>query len=234
MRGSLDCTGRSNPARRGAARSVRATQELQQAMALLAFCGRCGGAEAGEGEDALPSRYEQLLSDSRWAQLAAEFRADLAQLSRLSPQSVLVTYLQAGLAALNTPHIERDAAGVSDDPLAYPVFQRLAAGLPYAKHIHSSWVCCARDERMRVQALASAVASTRAGLVGARARRAQVCPLTKAIMDENNPPMVLPNGYVYSKQALDEMAAQNNGLVMCVRTGEGPFELSSAAKVFLA
>ncbi|KAK9024833.1 hypothetical protein V6N11_064739 [Hibiscus sabdariffa] len=38
-----------------------------------------------------------------------------------------------------------------------------------------------------------------------------VCYITKELMDTENPPQVLPNGYVYSTKALKEMAEKNNG-----------------------
>lgn len=46
-----------------------------------------------------------------------------------------------------------------------------------------------------------------------------VCYITKELMDEDNPPMVLPNGYVYSRKVLEEMAMSNNGKITCPRTG---------------
>uniref|UniRef100_A0A7N0UE53 Macrophage erythroblast attacher n=1 Tax=Kalanchoe fedtschenkoi TaxID=63787 RepID=A0A7N0UE53_KALFE len=46
-----------------------------------------------------------------------------------------------------------------------------------------------------------------------------VCYITKELMDTENPPMVLPNGYVYSTKALEAMAAKNNGSIICPRTG---------------
>lgn len=46
-----------------------------------------------------------------------------------------------------------------------------------------------------------------------------VCYITKELMDEDNPPLVLPNGYVYSKKALEEMSKLNNGRITCPRTG---------------
>lgn len=75
-----------------------------------------------------------------------------------------------------------------------------------------------------------------------------VCYISKELMDTENPPLVLPNGYVYStkvcnwshitnnlksikvmltysciiiiiKQALEEMAKQNHGKITCPRTG---------------
>jgi macrophage erythroblast attacher len=38
-------------------------------------------------------------------------------------------------------------------------------------------------------------------------------------MDENNPPLVLPNGHAYSQHALQEQAAGNSGHVTCPSTG---------------
>nr|XP_016722077.1 protein MAEA homolog [Gossypium hirsutum]KAG4181156.1 hypothetical protein ERO13_A10G208700v2 [Gossypium hirsutum]PPS11536.1 hypothetical protein GOBAR_AA09107 [Gossypium barbadense]TYI07799.1 hypothetical protein ES332_A10G250100v1 [Gossypium tomentosum] len=46
-----------------------------------------------------------------------------------------------------------------------------------------------------------------------------VCYITKELMDTENPPQVLPNGYVYSSKALKEMAEKNNGKITCPRTG---------------
>ncbi|KAM1182789.1 hypothetical protein ACFX14_001159 [Malus domestica] len=46
-----------------------------------------------------------------------------------------------------------------------------------------------------------------------------VCYITKELMDTENPPQVLPNGYVYSTKALEEMARKNDGKITCPRTG---------------
>ncbi|PCH35195.1 hypothetical protein WOLCODRAFT_91464 [Wolfiporia cocos MD-104 SS10] len=48
-----------------------------------------------------------------------------------------------------------------------------------------------------------------------------VCRISGKIMDEDNAPMAFPtNGEVYSKEALEEMAAKNDGYVICPRSGE--------------
>ena len=60
-----------------------------------------------------------------------------------------------------------------------------------------------------------------------------VCRISGKIMDEDNPPMVLPNGNVYSLQALEEMAATQNGKVTDPRTNQ-QFAFASAKKAFLA
>ncbi|KAK4373546.1 hypothetical protein RND71_008930 [Anisodus tanguticus] len=46
-----------------------------------------------------------------------------------------------------------------------------------------------------------------------------VCYITKELMDTENPPLVLPNGYVYSTKALEEMSKKNDGTITCPRTG---------------
>ncbi|KAJ8760263.1 hypothetical protein K2173_011675 [Erythroxylum novogranatense] len=46
-----------------------------------------------------------------------------------------------------------------------------------------------------------------------------VCYITKQLMDTENPPQVLPNGFVYSTKALEEMAKKNGGKITCPRTG---------------
>ncbi|XP_062179372.1 protein MAEA homolog isoform X1 [Phragmites australis] len=47
-----------------------------------------------------------------------------------------------------------------------------------------------------------------------------VCYITKELMDTENPPRVLPNGYVYSEKALQEMSKKNGGEIKCPRTGD--------------
>lgn len=46
-----------------------------------------------------------------------------------------------------------------------------------------------------------------------------VCYITKEPMNDDNPPLVLPNGYVYSSKAMEQMAMRNQGKITCPRTG---------------
>ncbi|CAI7898395.1 unnamed protein product [Closterium sp. NIES-54] len=59
-----------------------------------------------------------------------------------------------------------------------------------------------------------------------------VCRISHRVMDYHNPPLVLPNGYVYSKQAMEEMARRSNGLVTCPRSGE-TYHYSQLVKAFI-
>jgi len=60
-----------------------------------------------------------------------------------------------------------------------------------------------------------------------------VCRISGKIMNEDNEPMALPNGYIYSYMALQEMADKNNGVITCPRTGE-KYQFSDCVKVFIS
>jgi len=59
-----------------------------------------------------------------------------------------------------------------------------------------------------------------------------VCRLTGEIMNEDNPPMVLPNGQAYSKKGLLAIAAKNNGKVICPQSGV-IYKLEELRKVYI-
>uniref|UniRef100_T1HNB9 E3 ubiquitin-protein transferase MAEA n=1 Tax=Rhodnius prolixus TaxID=13249 RepID=T1HNB9_RHOPR len=59
-----------------------------------------------------------------------------------------------------------------------------------------------------------------------------ICNISGVPLDEHNQPMMLPNNRVYGKQSLLQMAAENNGQVICPRTKE-VFPYSSTDKVFV-
>ncbi|MEW5308738.1 MAG: hypothetical protein WDW38_000674 [Sanguina aurantia] len=59
-----------------------------------------------------------------------------------------------------------------------------------------------------------------AGLPSAKHVRSKlVCSATRQVMGDDNPPMVLPNGYVYSARAIELNLAANEGRVVCPCTG---------------
>ncbi|KIK20479.1 hypothetical protein PISMIDRAFT_657461 [Pisolithus microcarpus 441] len=60
-----------------------------------------------------------------------------------------------------------------------------------------------------------------------------VCRLSGKIMDEDNMPMAFPNGYVYSREALEEMAAKNDGKVTCPQSNH-TCDFSTLKKVFIS
>ena len=198
--------------------------EFQQAMATLVYARPGGergggGADAGEGQGEGGGRrspkhpYTRLFEAEQWGRLADLFWEEMLQLHGLPAQSLLTMHLHAGLAALNSPPAAAPAGraaaaaapppGPTSDPLALPLFQKMAVGLPRAKR-----------ERSRL-----------------------VCGITGFLVDEDNPPMVLSNGQVYSKGGLDAIARhseQEGGLVVtCPRTGDVCL-LGTAVRAFLA
>jgi len=59
-----------------------------------------------------------------------------------------------------------------------------------------------------------------------------VCHITGEAIDDYNYPMVLPNGRVYGKNAMEKMAKENNNQIKCPRTGE-TFMVSQLRKAHL-
>ncbi|KAH9933054.1 CTLH/CRA C-terminal to lish motif domain-containing protein [Fomitopsis serialis] len=61
-----------------------------------------------------------------------------------------------------------------------------------------------------------------------------VCRITGKIMNEDNMPMAFPNsGQVYSREALEDMAARNDGIVKDPKTGE-TCEFSALRRLFIS
>lgn len=59
-----------------------------------------------------------------------------------------------------------------------------------------------------------------------------VCSISGEIMDENNPPMALPNGNVYSLKALTKLAEKNNGTIVDPRN-QDKTQMKDLAKCFI-
>lgn len=59
-----------------------------------------------------------------------------------------------------------------------------------------------------------------------------ICRISKEVMDQDNLPLALPNGQVYSTKALTKMALMNNGTVTCLQTGR-KYHLQECRKVFV-
>ncbi|XP_068228765.1 E3 ubiquitin-protein transferase MAEA isoform X2 [Palaemon carinicauda] len=59
-----------------------------------------------------------------------------------------------------------------------------------------------------------------------------VCHISGEQLNENNQPLMLPNGHVYGQKALQQMADENNGSIVCPRTRQ-TFNISEAEKVYV-
>ncbi|XP_071483209.1 E3 ubiquitin-protein transferase MAEA-like [Diadema antillarum] len=59
-----------------------------------------------------------------------------------------------------------------------------------------------------------------------------VCSISGHVMNEHNPPMMLPNGYVYGEKSLLALAAENDGKVTCPKTKK-TYSFDELEKVFI-
>lgn len=60
-----------------------------------------------------------------------------------------------------------------------------------------------------------------------------ICPISGQPMNENNPPMMLPNGHIYGENSLKEMSASNHGRVRCPKTNEEYSFKEEVVKVYV-
>jgi len=198
-------------------------QQIKQATALLAFppttnCNPYKVRKLQENSDTLILTSTQRLYDSsRWSSLVRAFRLAVYNLNSLPTEPLLNLALYAGLASLKLPSCYDASCKNVDCPVCDPNLGVLAQEVPSSHHVNSTIVC----------------------------------QISGKIMNEDNPPMALPNGYVYSRevclssiaalfrlfnpypQALEEMAAQNDGIVTCPRSRK-TCVLQELRKVFVS
>jgi len=152
--------------------------------------------------------YKRLYDLSQWSTIAKTFRLAIYTLNTLSTEPLLNLALYAGLVALKVPacfdHSTKNVDCPVCDGESGSGSQPLGLG-KLAKEVPYSH----------------------------HANSTIVCQISGKIMDEDNMPMAFPDGHVYSREALEEMAAKNDGIVTCPRTGKScAFQL--LRKVFIS
>lgn len=151
--------------------------------------------------------YHDLFNEERWRTLAQAFRECALQLYDLPQVPLLCTVLSAGLSSLKT----RECYGTND--------------LHNGTDANTNCAVCYAGG---LDALAGTLPRNH------RERSVLICRISGKIMDDKNPPLCLPNGQVYSKEALEEMAKQSSDgkTVVCMRTGK-VFSLSSCKRMYI-
>jgi hypothetical protein len=197
-------------------------------------------------------KYRVYWSPSRFAHLVREFRDTHLAIYGLPRRSALEYVLNIGLSTIKTSSCtcaedddgaqeegrSREDAAVEDEQdvnmatttassstapgggaaSSSAASSTSSAALPPVRPPPSSCPACT----FPLSRLASSLT------VAARTQSRLVCRLSGAVMDDRNPPLVLPNGYVYSKKALTDMAALDpQGRVTCPRTKQ-TFALAQA------
>ncbi len=184
--------------------------EFQRAAGLLVL------------RDILPeaSSCTELFAGRRWHDISSLLRRDYFSIHGLSPTSPLETHLKCGIAALQVSindQSERGAANggavggpnaqrslVPQPPGASEHGTRMdvdsaQASQPSRSNIMHGRVIQQNDDPLRhpvIKRLAAAVPSSK------RTVSKLVCPVTSIVMEGNNEPVALPNGYVYGSLAV--------------------------------
>ncbi|ESK92860.1 Macrophage erythroblast attacher [Moniliophthora roreri MCA 2997] len=152
--------------------------------------------------------YKRLYDPIRWANLVKTFRQSIYSLNLLPNEPLLNLSLYAGLASLKSLACYDQSTKNVDCPVCDGESGAGSQGHGLGK--------LAEDVPLAHHANSTIV-----------------CQITGKIMDEDNMPMAFPNGYVYSREAMEEMAAKNGGTVTCPRTGER-CEFGKLRKVFIS
>lgn len=150
--------------------------------------------------------FRSLLDSSRWQTLIDNFRQDNYNLFHLNSVSVFSVVLQAGLSALKTPHCYNKKQNCQESSIGNnsdcPICSPLLNDL--AKKLPYPH-------------------SSQSKLT---------CSISGQTLNEHNPPLMLPNGYIYGEMSLRAMAAQNNGIIVCPKT-QKEYRFSDTEKVFV-
>jgi len=145
--------------------------------------------------------YKRLYDVSRWKALADNFTDTAYTLTGLPSSSLFTLALYAGIVALKHP-----ACMAPDLPPSTTDIVRI--------HTAAKNQDCPICDPSGLGALAHEVPSSH------HLNSTLVCALSGRIMDDLNPPMAFKNGYVYSYQALEDMASKDGGRVTCPRSGQ--------------
>ena len=165
-----------------------------------------------------PSRAQKYFDKSRWAMLSTSFRYILLTTHNLAPLPTLCLTLHTGLAALKTPTCfsTTKAAHNIDCPVCSQHLGKLAQAkaVPWSHHVNSTIVCKVTGKVMMEGGSPSKPNSTAS--------------------EEGREPMALPNGRVYSLEAMEALAMEHPlGKIKDPATGE-VFDSADLRKVFIS
>ncbi|KAJ7741429.1 CTLH/CRA C-terminal to lish motif domain-containing protein [Mycena maculata] len=154
-------------------------------------------------------RYKRLYDFSRWTVLVQSFRTAIYSLNTLPTEPLLHLSLYAGLASLKLPACFLHATKNVDCPVCDGEAGSGSQGLGLGK-------------------LAEEVPLSH------HANSTIVCYITGKIMDADNMPLAFPDtGYVYSREAMEEMSLKNGGMVTCPRS-KATCKFSALRRVYIS
>ncbi|KAJ7126059.1 CTLH/CRA C-terminal to lish motif domain-containing protein [Mycena epipterygia] len=154
-------------------------------------------------------RYKRLYDMSRWTTLIQSFRLAIYSLNTLPTEPLLNLSLYAGLASLKLPACYLHSTKNVDCPVCDGEAGSGSQGLGLGK-------------------LAAEVPFSH------HANSTIVCYITGKIMDADNMPLAFPDtGYVYSREAMEEMSLRNDGMVTCPRS-KATCKFSALRRVYIS
>ncbi|KRX18190.1 Macrophage erythroblast attacher [Trichinella nelsoni] len=177
-------------------------------------------------------RYKSLMSGDRWDELVEVFRCENLRLYQLGVYSVFSTCLQCGISAIKTPRCmlgNYDPYPVVSFPQPSPTHgsedsqeNALRQSRLAQQQLQQQCPTCTDEVRLLSEHLPVAHVS----------QSRLICPYSGEPLNENNPPFVLPNGFVYGQSSLLAIATQNGGKMVCPRTRQS-FSLKEADRVYI-
>ncbi|KAF4046614.1 CTLH/CRA C-terminal to LisH motif domain-containing protein [Phytophthora infestans] len=213
--------------------------EVQIAMATLAF---------KSPEECGIETYEKIFAVDRWLTLEKMFRKAFNDVYGMHDPPSLCIALHAGLSTLNTRacHLTRDAnlkarlahseaqgkrqrreGDDVDDGDSEDEKKEWLKAITASEGESANSASSKKRKYTRAEvavpicpACSEAGSQLCAGLPFAYHPHSRlVCRVTQSVMDEHNPPLVLPNGRVYSKQGIELLTQRSSdGTIKCVDT----------------
>ncbi|GAB0490325.1 hypothetical protein MMPV_001559 [Pyropia vietnamensis] len=150
--------------------------------------------------DTTVAPYAEMYAPERWGELADAFREDYYALNGLAQVPVVETAVKAGLASLKT----RYCAGEPQAPLVMA-----GDGVTLVRENVDCPTC--NEPYRRLAAELPYAFHLHSSLV---------CALSRRPMDDDNLPLMLPNGNVYSHLAISMAAMRGKGIFTDPRTGD--------------
>ena len=169
---------------------------VQQAMGLLAF-----------PTTTSIQPYKDLLDPGRWFSLITQFRSENFRLHQLSSQSTFTVALQSGLAALKTPQCYKH--------------NFLLSGLNNLASLQDVRSVAVTEKNPECPVCDPVLNTLAHNLPFAHCSQSRlVCHMSGAALNENNQPMMLPNGKTEIETqgffSIDRLSEVKNKLGNCI------------------
>ncbi len=171
-----------------------------------------------------------------WARLANQFRIESESLIGLDPlKSSFLIHVIVGLSAFKTRVCKRPQADLTasfhQQPSSSSPYHQPGYDKTRMKSLITATITCPVCDDTFSSTLIKNTPCVH------HAHSTFICRISGEVMDENNPPMVLPNGQVYSKNTIQRLSSDpssdsSSALITCPITGS-VYPMSKARRAYL-